>query len=83
VKIARPEAERISEAERLLSSVMLIRISDPILRRAAGLSSAELRTLDAVHLATAERVGVTEILTYDRRLSAAAEQLGLRVASPA
>ncbi len=82
VRISRPEEERISEAKRLLASLALVSLSDGVLYRAAELASPQLRSLDAIHLATAERIGVDELLTYDLRLAAAAERLGLRVVSP-
>jgi uncharacterized protein len=82
VKVARPDPERIAEAERLLGSLELASVSETVIRRAAELASAELRSLDAIHLATAERLGAPEIVTYDRRLAAAAAQLGLRVVAP-
>jgi predicted nucleic acid-binding protein len=82
VKVARPDRERIVEAERLLGSLDLAAISSPVLRRAAVLASSEVRSLDAIHLATAERLGVGEIVTYDRRLGAAAERLNLKVLAP-
>ena len=44
-----------------------------------------LRSLDAIHLATAERLGADlgGLITYDDRLAHAARRLGLRVSSPA
>ena len=41
-----------------------------------------LRTLDAIHLATALRVRPDALLAYDRRLLGAAAAAGLSVASP-
>ncbi len=43
-----------------------------------------LRALDAIHLATAERIGAQlgALIAYDERLLAAAEAHGLPVASP-
>jgi predicted nucleic acid-binding protein len=82
VKVARPEPERILEAERLLESLDLAGISRAVLGRAAALASTDMRSLDAIHLATAERLGVGEMVTYDRRLGAAAQGLGLSVLSP-
>lgn len=49
---------------------------------AAG-THAPLRSNDAIHLATALRVGADEVLTYDNELSAAAKRAGLRVLAPA
>ncbi len=44
----------------------------------------ELRSLDAIHLATAERLrdDLSELVIYDDLLADAARQLGFRVSSP-
>lgn len=49
---------------------------------AAG-THAPLRSNDAIHLATALRVGADEIVTYDSELAQAAASAGLRVVAPA
>lgn len=41
-----------------------------------------LRSQDAIHLAVALRLGVQEMITYDRELAHAAAHAGLRVLSP-
>jgi hypothetical protein len=41
-----------------------------------------VRTLDAVHLASAETTEPDEMLVYDVRLAAAARALGLAVSAP-
>lgn len=49
--------------------------------RAADIGCATgLRTLDAIHLAAAEILGDVTLITFDRRLAAAATQRGIRVA---
>ena len=55
------------------------------LARAAELDPPALRTLDALHLATALSLGdrVDEFVVYDERLAAAATAYGLVVVSPA
>ena len=82
VRISGSDVERLLEANVMLSALVLVDVSEAVLRRAAELGSAELRTLDAIHLATAERVGAGEIVTYDRRLAAAAGRVGLQAVSP-
>jgi predicted nucleic acid-binding protein len=44
----------------------------------------ELRSLDAIHLATAQQLGadLARIITYDDRMAMAATQLGLTVTRP-
>jgi predicted nucleic acid-binding protein len=57
-------------------------VSDALLRSAAALTSLEIRTLDAIHLASAGAVEPDEVATYDRRLAEAARGLGLSVSHP-
>ena len=44
----------------------------------------ELRSLDAIHLATAQQLGndLARIVTYDDRMAMAASHLGMTVARP-
>ena len=48
---------------------------------AAG-TLAPLRAQDAIHLATAMRLGADAIITYDRELAAAAAKADIRVLAP-
>ena len=76
-------AQRRGEA--VLARIDLVRVSDKVLRAAGALLPEDLRTLDAVHLATAQQLGedLARVVTYDTRMQAAAQQLGLDVAAPA
>ncbi len=75
----------IGLAARVLESVELLGLDDEILSRASELGPPALRSLDAIHLASALSLGreLDALVTYDRRLASAAEQAGLRVESPA
>jgi hypothetical protein len=66
------------------NSVALIPVDEAVLEAAADLEPAELRTLAAIHLATAISLGndVGAMLVYDARLSAAAARAGLEALSP-
>jgi len=68
-----------------LSRLDLVRINDRVLADAGTLLPLELRSLDAIHLATARLFGQTlaRLITYDRRLAEAARTLGLTVTAPA
>jgi uncharacterized protein len=59
-------------------------VSDRILRRAGSLLPLEVRSLDAIHLATAAELmtDVRELVTYDTRLAVAARAMGFKVTSP-
>lgn len=80
--LANPAAEVRRETERLLGSCMLIDVSDGLLRAASRLTTRTLRTLDAVHLASALRIDADEILAYGRQLISAASERGLSVSHP-
>lgn len=71
-------------AEQVLAAVYLLAVDDPLLDRAAHLEPATLRTLDALHLASALALGddLGSFVVYDERLAAAARTFGLPVASP-
>jgi predicted nucleic acid-binding protein len=62
----------------------LLVIDTHVLDTAARLSPSSLRSLDAIHLASALQLGdeLTAFVAYDDRLLAAASALGLPVASP-
>lgn len=72
------------KARAALKKTGLVAISEKVLDAAGELPPVVLRSLDAIHLATALQLGddVKEVVTYDRRMVAAAEALGMRVVSP-
>ena len=81
-----PGGEKAAAAGRaVLARCDLVRVSDQVLTRAGMLEPHELRSLDAIHLATAERLGrdIRELVIYDERMAQAARSLGYRVSSPA
>ncbi len=92
--IARVEVRRAAGAESsaalALARTQLLRfaqlpIDDAVLERAAAMAlGSGLRSLDAIHVASAEMLGdeLTAIVTYDQRMVAAAELVGLPVVSP-
>jgi uncharacterized protein len=61
-----------------------VRINDRVLDAAGAMPPVELRSLDAIHLATAQQLGagLARIITYDDRMDVAANQLGLTVTRP-
>src|SRR3982750_3295641 len=69
----------------LLAALALIPISALVRQAAATLEPVELRTLDAIHLASAMTLGndLPAVITYEQRMTPAAAALGLQVAAPA
>lgn len=77
--------ERVRErAERVISGIGLVRVDEAVLSGAARLEPAELRTLDAIHLATALSAGedLGAMICYDDRLAQAAARLGVTMMAP-
>lgn len=77
--------EAMSRGEDALRRIQLLRINDRVLSEAGRMQPADLRSLDAIHLASANQMGpsVTQIVTYDERMAEAAKAIGWSVASPA
>ena len=73
-----------ARAERVLGGIALVPIDDGIIRSAATLAPAALRTLDAIHVATALSLGadVSQLVSYDDRLARAAAEAGIDVIAP-
>ena len=66
----------------LLEVVSLHELPPSLFTEAGLLPGAALRSLDALHLGAAIRLGVDRVVTYDRRMAQAADELGITVYSP-
>lgn len=77
-------AVAVRRGRQVLARVDLIRVSDRVLDVAVRLPPPELRSLDAIHLATAQQLGrsLARVVTYDARMTVAADALGLTVVAP-
>jgi uncharacterized protein len=69
----------------VLASLDLIRVTDRILSAAGSIQPDELRTLDAIHLATVRQIenDLSRIVTYDERMAAGARLAGWTMVAPA
>ena len=76
--------DALATVREALRRVDLIGIDDRILDVAGTLEPQVLRTLDAIHLATALAVGddLAAIVTYDEKMIDAARLMGLSTATP-
>jgi predicted nucleic acid-binding protein len=74
-----------ARAARLMRGVVLLPFSAEVRDRSCSVGSRALRSLDAIHLATAlsARERIAAIFTYDKRLAEASADAGLRVLAPA
>lgn len=68
-----------------LTAITLLALDEPIIDIAGELDPVELRSLDALHLATILSLGddIERVYCYDSRLTSAARTLGIEVAEPA
>jgi len=82
--VTRVRPALIPDAHRLLGAFDTVPMTEEVVRAAMLEPDPGLRSLDAIHLATARLLGseVTALLTYDDRLAAAARDAGIPVESP-
>ncbi|MGH3574322.1 MAG: type II toxin-antitoxin system VapC family toxin [Pseudonocardiaceae bacterium] len=83
--LRRTEPDLVSSVPALFERIARYEIDELVRTTAAGYSAPDLRSLDAIHLATAHAVfggQLASFVSYDERLLGAAEALGLPVASP-
>lgn len=73
----------LRRAGELIEALVLYPVDRPLLRGAGALAEPALRTLDAIHVASAVELGpVDAFVTYDERQAAAARLAGLKTMSP-
>jgi len=88
IETARASSRREHDAayrQRVLDGVEIVELDVAIARAAETLGPPALRTLDAIHLATALMLGaeLDAFVTYDDRMADAARAVGLPVVRPA
>jgi uncharacterized protein len=77
--------EAVATAREVLARLDLVDVSRELLERAGTLAGGQrLRTLDAIHVATASVAGdrLEALVTYDERMAQAAAAIGLPVERP-
>jgi predicted nucleic acid-binding protein len=84
-RAVRRKVDDPAHVEAILDSIEVLEVSPAIADRASSIDPASLRTLDAIHLASALALGVEvdAFVTYDDRLADAARAVGLPVVRPA
>jgi predicted nucleic acid-binding protein len=82
--VRRRDPAREPLARDVLAGLALVLIGDRVLVAAARLEPVSVRSLDAIHIATALRLGkgLAAFVSYDTRQLEAADALGLPTASP-
>lgn len=82
--VRRVDVRALAAARRVLAGLATVNLTPAILDEAATLDPPLLRSLDAIHLAAAQRAGpdLRAVVTYDARMSEAATLLGMPIAAP-
>jgi uncharacterized protein len=85
VRVCRRANVPATHVEELQAGLVVVGIDDEVRRLASAVAPPTLRTLDAIHLATALTLGddLDGLVTYDLRLADAAAALAVPVLSPA
>jgi predicted nucleic acid-binding protein len=83
--VRRSSPANLVQARAVLGAVDLLALHPALLEQAALLDPATLRTLDALHLASALALGddLEGVVAYDERLVGAARSVGLTTHAPA
>lgn len=80
------QLERLASVPAVLARLDLFEIDDVVRTTAAAYQDPQLRSLDAIHLATASVAAsvatLAALVTYDSRLAEAAASLGMPIAAP-
>jgi uncharacterized protein len=81
---ARVDARARGIAEEVVRALDLVAVDDELLDRAARVDPSALRSLDAIHVASALLVsdGLGVVIAYDERLTQAMTAVGLPTAAP-
>jgi predicted nucleic acid-binding protein len=76
--------DALARGREVLQRIELIRMNDRILEAAGVLVPSEVRSLDAIHLATASQLGsdLAGLVTYDDRMIEAARLLRIKSVMP-
>nr|WP_242497863.1 type II toxin-antitoxin system VapC family toxin [Microbacterium protaetiae] len=82
-RLVRREGLRMRDRDEILDYVATIPLDHPVLMEAEAIVP-HVRTLDAIHLASALRAGIEDLVvaTHDARMLDVAEIMGFRVVDP-
>jgi uncharacterized protein len=82
--VRRADPTAVPRAQEALRRIVTIAMTDELLANAGTLDPPELRSLDAIHLASARALAsdLVAVVTYDERMISVATALGLPVVAP-
>jgi predicted nucleic acid-binding protein len=82
--VRRHGRQATTRAHELLDGLNLLALDDALLDSAAAIDANELRSLDAIHIASAQQLQaeLDALVSYDERMLTAARALGVPVSHP-
>jgi len=82
--VRRSSPDSVTRARSVVDSITILAVPSSTFERAGELAPPTLRSLDAIHLATALELGddLDGLVTYDERLAAVAASYGITVIAP-
>jgi uncharacterized protein len=83
--LLRADPRALANLPLVLAGLSSMAVDEPVVAAAAAFTEPLLRSLDAIHLASARRLApdLAAFVSYDKRLAAAAADFGLPVVAPA
>jgi len=82
IRVANATDDIDCDLDDVLGGCTVVGVEDDVIRSATALAGVGLRALDALHIASALRVGADAMVVYDRQLARAAQSAGLSAESP-
>ncbi|SEB48555.1 hypothetical protein SAMN04489806_0816 [Paramicrobacterium humi] len=82
-RVLRRESLEVRAAQEFAAELTLLRVDDALLEEAATIRS-HVKTLDSLHLASAQRIGPASVavVTHDANMARVADALGFEVHDP-
>ncbi|HWE89067.1 MAG TPA: type II toxin-antitoxin system VapC family toxin [Pseudonocardiaceae bacterium] len=85
--LRREEPARLAAVPSVLAHMDRFEIDDAVRATAGAYPFRHLRSLDAIHLATADQLvasgqTITSFVTYDRKLASTVQEVGLKAVAP-
>lgn len=80
-RVYRRENLDLQDVDEFVAQLTLTGVNNSLLTEAAAIKQ-HVKTLDALHLASARRIGAITLVTHDSTMIKVAEQLGLDVTDP-
>lgn len=82
-RVLRRERLELALADSFFGGITFLNVDDDLIREASAIRP-HIRSLDAIHLASAQRIGAAQVtvVTHDAQMARVADELGFPVCDP-